>query len=72
MSELQGFTVLAQLGNDAFDVSLLASSPERAISRVRGTMVHSRRDLRWMSAEYIVTEMVSMEEFKAGRAAGTR
>lgn len=67
---LSGYVVEARLGRVHLDVSLIASSPERAISRVRGTLVHSRRSLAWMHAEYIVAQTMTLAEFKAGREAG--
>jgi hypothetical protein len=72
MSELHGYTVEAKLGRKHLDVSLIASSPEAAISRARLTMFHHQRDARWLDAEYTVVETVNLEAFKAGREAGTR
>jgi hypothetical protein len=72
MSELHGYTVEAKLGREHLDISLIASSPESAVSRARMTMFYNRRNSRWLEAEYTVTETVSLETFKAGRKAGTR
>jgi len=72
MEELNGYVVQVELGRKRLDVSLIASSKGRAISRARMSMVYSNRDMRWMGATYTVVEVVSVEEFKAGRAAGTR
>lgn len=72
MSDLQGFVVLAELGKEALDISLIASSPERAISRARLTMTHGRRDMRWMDAAYTVIETLELEEWKRLREAGAR
>lgn len=72
MSDLQGYVVLAQFGREELNVSLIASSPEVACRRARRAMVQNRRDIRWMDATYEVIETVSLEEFKAGREAGTR
>lgn len=72
MSEpvIQGFTVEARLGREHLDVTLIATSPERAINRTRGTLTHRYRNLSWMHAEYIVVETMSFDEFKARRADG--
>jgi hypothetical protein len=70
--ELHGYVVEVQKGTEHLDVSLVASSEKAAIARTRMSMVHGRRDLAWMNAGYQVVETVSLEEFKAGREAGTR
>lgn len=70
--ELHGYMVEALLGGAHYDVSVLATSEERAISRVRLTMVHGHRNIRWLDAEYRVVETVSLEEYKAGRELGIR
>lgn len=70
--ELHGYVVEVQLRDEYLDVSLIASSEEAAIARTRLSMVYGRRDLAWMHAGYQVVETVSLEEFKAGREAGTR
>lgn len=65
-----GYKVEAILGREHLDVTLIATSPERAISRTRGTLTHNRRNLGWLHAEYTVVETMSFDEFKARRADG--
>lgn len=67
---LQGFVVEARLRKEHLDVSLIASSKEAAIMRTRVTLVHSRRNLAWMHAEYTVVETITLDEFRARRADG--
>lgn len=67
---LSGYVVEARLGKVHLDVSLIASTEDAAIARTRATMVHSRRNLAWMHAEYRVAEVMGLAEFKAAREAG--
>lgn len=67
---IQGYVIEARLGKTDLDVSLIASSELAAIMRVRVSLVHSRRNLAWMHAEYIVVETMTLDEFKARRKAG--